>query len=171
MKKYIEVRPEETGVKAFSDFKEGVLVLAGDEKQSNALMVTNAMFGRMWDKDVIMVAIKPLRYTKEFIDINESFSVNFFSPEYQKEKEYIGSVTGREVNKMSKSSLERNIYRGTPYFSDAETVFFCKKLFSEEIKETSFIDKTLIFKHYLFKDFHSFYIAEITKVFKQEFEY
>ncbi len=167
MAKFTEIESNEIDINMLNTFKSGVLVLAGDEKQSNALCVTNALVGRMWDKDVILIAVKPLRYTKEFIDINETFSVNFFSPEYQKEIDYIGSVSGRDANKMSRSSLERNTYRGTPYYSDADTILFCRKLFAEEIKESSFIDKNLLFKHYLFKDFHTFFIAEVFKVFSK----
>ncbi len=68
------------------------------------------------------------------------------------------------VKKMLKSNLSRSIYRGIPYFDDAKVVIFCKKLFAQELRESAFIDRTTVTKNYMFKDFHTLYIAEIDRV-------
>ncbi len=166
MSKFIRINTKDLTLQPFECFKNGTLLLAGDEKDSNSLCVSNVMFGQMWDKDVVMIALKPLRFTKEFVDLNETFSLNFFDDKYQKEIDYIGSVSGRDVNKMKKSNLKVSVYRGTPFYEQSNTVIFCKKLYTQEFKESSFIDTSLIAKNYLFKDFHSIYIAEIIRTIK-----
>ncbi len=163
MSKFVRINPQELTLQPFDCTKNGVLLLSGDEKDANALCTNNITFGQMWEKSVVSIALKPLRYTKEFVDLNETFSLNFFDPEFQAEVDFIGTVSGRDVNKMQKSNLKTSVYRGTPFFEEASTVLFCKKIYSQELKENSFIDTSLIAKNYLFKDFHTIYIGEIIR--------
>ncbi len=164
MNSFREIKVSELPLNPFLDFNHGTLVLAGDEKQSNALCLSNATLGTMWEKSVVTIGIKPLRYTKEFVDLNETFSINFFDDNYQTDVYYIGSISGRDTDKMKKSNLKRGTYKGTPFFTDANIIVFCKKLFAQEFKESEFLDREILNKFYVFKDYHTIYIAEIEKV-------
>ncbi len=166
MERFENINTNEIPVDIIEKFKTGALLLAGDEKQSNALCINNISIGHMWDRNIVTTALKPLRYTKEFVDLNETFSINFFSKEYNQDLEYFGTMSGRDSNKMLRSDLERSMYRGTPFFTQAETVLICRKLFAEEIKETSFADKSLLYQYYIFKDYHTIYISEIKNILK-----
>ena len=118
----------------------------------------------MWGKNVAFVTIRPQRYTKEFVDFSDTFSLSFFDESYRKTLAYLGRVSGRDENKVEQSELTVTYENGTPYFEEANTVFICKKLFAQPYTEDSFIDRSIILDSYPEKDFHTLYIADIIKV-------
>ncbi|MEG1999357.1 MAG: flavin reductase family protein, partial [Bacteroidales bacterium] len=61
--------------------KEWMLITAGSEKNYNTMTVSWGSVGFLWGKPVVMVYIRPQRYTLQFIDREESFSLSFFSEE------------------------------------------------------------------------------------------
>lgn len=130
----------------------------------NTMTASWGGFGVMWNKDVAYVVIRPQRYTKEFVDSAESFSLTFFDKEQLKQLGYLGKVSGRDENKIEKVGFHVLTHEGVPYFEEAETVIFVKKLFVQPITEDSFLDTSLIERWYPEKDFHHLYIAEVTKI-------
>ena len=123
--------------------------------------------GVMWGKKVAYVVIRAQRYTKEFIDASESFSLSFLSEEFRKQLSYLGSVSGRDEDKITKSGLTLEYQEQVPYFSEGELVLICKKLFVQEFKDESFLDKSILDTWYKAGDNHYLYIAEIIDVLKK----
>lgn len=144
--------------------KDWFLITAGDKNHINTMTAGWGGLGVMWGKDSVFVVIRPNRYTKEFVDKNEEFSLSFFDEKYKKELLYLGSVSGRQENKIKKSGLTVKREDNIPYFSEAKTVMLCKKLYAQEMKEDCFIDNNLIEKWYPEKDYHILYVGEILKV-------
>lgn len=130
----------------------------------NTMTASWGGFGVMWNKEVAYIVIRPQRYTLEFIDSAESFSLTFFDKSYLKDLAYLGKVSGREEDKISKAGLTVQLQESVPYFEEANLVIIAKKLFVQRITEESFIDKSIIDRWYPEKDFHYLYIAEITSV-------
>lgn len=140
-----------------------MLVSARKEDGSvNAMTASWGGLGVMWGKDVAFVVIRPQRYTKEFVDEGEEFTLTFFGSEHKKMLGYMGSVSGRDEDKMTKSGL--TVVGEVPYYEECEMAIVCKKLFAQEWKEESWLDKEIIEKWYPNKDYHTLYIAEIEKV-------
>ena len=69
-----------------------------------------------------------------------------FDKQYKKQLSYLGTVSGRDEDKMSKTTLTLNHYKNIPYFEEAEIIITCKKLFAQELNKDSFIDTDLIEK-------------------------
>lgn len=130
----------------------------------NAMTASWGGMGVMWGKDVAFVVIRPQRYTKEFVDEAESFSLTFFDSSHKKMLGYMGSVSGRDEDKMAKSGLTVLDDKGVPYYEECETAIICKKLFNQELTQDSFLFEDTINKWYPDKDYHTLYIGEIEKV-------
>ncbi|NDV94329.1 flavin reductase family protein [Dysgonomonas sp. 521] len=130
----------------------------------NTMTASWGGFGVMWNKEVAFVVIRPQRYTREFVENAESFSLTFFDKEYLKELGYLGKVSGRDEDKIAKAGFTTALENGIPYFEEAETAMFVKKLFVQRIEEEAFLDKDIIGKWYPEKDFHYLYIAEVTNI-------
>ena len=64
--------------------KEWMLITAGDEEKSNTMTASWGGVGIMWRKNVVTAYIRPQRYTKEFVDSNEMFTISFLPEEYRK---------------------------------------------------------------------------------------
>lgn len=134
----------------------------------NTMTASWGGFGVMWNKEVVFVVIRPQRYTREFADSSESFSLTFFDKEYLKDLGYLGKVSGRDEGKIAKAGLTPVLDNGIPYFEEAHTAIFAKKLFVQRIEENAFLDKDIIDRWYPEKDFHYLYIAEITNILERE---
>lgn len=147
--------------------KQWMLVTAKKEDKVNTMTASWGGFGVMWGKNVAYIVIRPQRYTKEFIDSSDTLSLTFFGEEYRKMLSYMGTTSGRDEDKIKKSGLIVEYDGETPYFSEAEVVLKARKLYADEIKEGSFIDKSLTDKWYKNVEkegYHILYICEIEKV-------
>ena len=108
--------------------------------------------------------MRPQRYTKEFLDAADTFSLTFFEESYRKTLTYLGTASGRDENKIEKSGLTVAHCGATPYFEEAEKVLICRKAFAQPMQEESFLDRSLIDKWYEEKDYHILYIGLVDKV-------
>lgn len=137
------------------------LISAGDlDSGFNTMTASWGGMGKLWAKNVCYIFIRPQRYTYEFTEKNDMFSVSFFSSEYKKELTYCGRNSGRDVDKMKETGLKPIALDGTVGFEQSEIVLTCKKLAYQDIDPTGFIDEC-VDKNYPDKDYHRMYIGEI----------
>lgn len=61
--------------------KEWALLTAGDENGFNTMTVSWGAMGFMWGKPSVTVYIRPQRYTKEFVDTRDTFTLSFYPEE------------------------------------------------------------------------------------------
>jgi flavin reductase (DIM6/NTAB) family NADH-FMN oxidoreductase RutF len=134
----------------------------------NTMTASWGGFGVMWNKEVAFVVIRPQRYTREFVESSDSFSLTFFNSKYKKALSHLGSVSGRDEDKIAKTGLTVAFDNNIPYFEEAETAIFVKKLFIQRIEEDAFLDKQIIKRWYPEKDFHYLYIAEVINILKKK---
>lgn len=144
--------------------KEWMLVGASKDGKSNAMTASWGGLGIMWGKEVAFVFIRESRYTKEFVDESERFSLSFFSDEYKKMLGYMGKVSGRDENKIEKANLKLVKEFDVPVFEEASMTMICRKLYRQSMNADNFTDKTCIDRWYGDNDYHTMYVAEIEKI-------
>lgn len=165
MKNFVEIKPEEFNKSPFKLIgSDWMLITAEKDNIANTMTASWGGLGIMWNKNVAYTVIRPQRYTKEFIDGSDTFSLCFFDKNYKKQLSYLGSVSGRDEDKISKANLTLSHYNNTPYFEESEIIIICKKLFAQDFNADSFISKELVEKNYPNNDFHTSYISEIEKI-------
>lgn len=165
MSKFIEIKPEKFNESPFQLIgKDWMLITAEKDGKVNTMTAAWGGFGVMWGKNVAYVVIRPQRYTKEFVDASDTFSLTFFGGDSKKMLNYLGTTSGRDEDKIKKADLTVIYDDGVPYFEEATIAIFCKKLFAQDYKPESFIEKGIIDKWYPISDFHTLYIAEVTKI-------
>lgn len=145
--------------------KEWMLVAAGNVEKCNAMTASWGGVGIMWGKPVAYVVIRPQRYTKEFMDQGERFSLSFLPEEYRKALNYMGTVSGRDADKIKESGLHTELLHETPAFTESRMVMICKKMFVQDMKKESFLQEDILTKWYPQEDYHTLYIAEIEKIY------
>lgn len=164
-----QILPEDFAGNSFSTIgKDWLLVTAEKEGKVNSLTASWGGMGVLWNKDVAFIFLRPQRYTKEFVDSSAHFSLSVLPESYRKVLSYMGTVSGRDEDKISKSGLTTEFEKGTPYFAEADTVFICKKLYVQPLEENCFEDCTIYDRNYPKNDLHTMYIAEIEKVLIKE---
>ena len=166
MNNFIKIIPEQINKNIFHLINdEWMLITAEKDNIVNTMTASWGGFGIMWNKKVANIVIRRHRYTKEFVDGSSTFSLCFFDKEYKKTLAYLGSVSGRDEDKISKSNLTIAHIDDIPYFEEANMVIVCKKLYAQEMKPECFIIKELDYENYPNKDYHTLYISEIEKIY------
>ncbi|NLG03509.1 MAG: flavin reductase family protein [Clostridia bacterium] len=166
MKKIKKVDIEQYSFNPFQMIgKEWMLVMAKKEDKANALTASWGGVGVLWNKNVSFIFIRDSRYTKEFIDQSDSYSLSVFDhAKYAQMLAYMGSVSGRDEDKIEKMGLHVAEYEGVPYFEEASTVLICRKLYHQPIKEDGFLVDGIVQKCYSDQDYHELYVGEIKEI-------
>jgi len=144
---------------------EWMLVTAGDEQSYNTMTASWGGLGVMWGKNIANVYIRPQRYTREFVDGNEYFTLSFYDKEYKKALGICGSKSGRDVDKAAETGLTPYFVEGTTAFAEANMILVCKKQYRQEMGAEFFIEQENDKEFYPEKDYHIMYMAEVVKVF------
>ena len=144
---------------------EWMLVAAGDETGYNMMTASWGGMGEMWGKDVAVTVIRPQRYTYEFIEKNDLFTLSFYGD--KKDIHAIcGKKSGRDIDKAAEAGLTPVFINDTVTFDEARLTVVCKKLYTSDLKEDGFIDKECL--KWYDNDFHRMYVGEIVKVLVKE---
>jgi flavin reductase (DIM6/NTAB) family NADH-FMN oxidoreductase RutF len=161
-----EVNPKDLNLNPFTKIgSDWMLITAGDETKFNTMTASWGGLGVIWGKNAVTTYIRPQRYTKEFVDANDTFTISFFPKEYREALNICGTLSGRDCDKLSKTNLTPCYLEGTTAFEEAELIFVCKKMYQDTMPAENFIAKENDAKWYPDKDYHTLYISEILKAF------
>ena len=162
MQKEINIRElKDNFVKMISN--DWALLTAGKSDEFNTMTVSWGGIGELWNKDVCFVFIRPQRYTYEFMEKNDYFSLSFFGGEYKKELGICGSKSGRNIDKMEATGFTPVDLGDAVGFEQANVNVVLKKLAYQDMKPDGFIDESIM-NNYANNDFHRVYVGEIVKV-------
>ncbi|GAB4167622.1 MAG: flavin reductase [Calditrichia bacterium] len=144
--------------------KQWLLLTSGDfqTKQFNMMTISWGSMGIIWHKPFVMVLVRPTRYTYDFMEKYPTFTLTAFANDYKKVLQQMGTVSGRNMDKISNSGLtpEASAIVGAPTFKEAMLSIECKKIYADNLKPEFFLDSA-IEKNYPEKDYHRFYFGEI----------
>lgn len=139
---------------------EWALITAGDENGYNTMTASWGGMGELWNKEVCFIFIRPQRYTYEFIEKNDYFTISFLGEENKKALAFCGKYSGRDYDKAKETGITPLFIDGTTTFEEARLVFVCKKIAFQDIDPEGFVDENLA-KNYSGDDYHRIYIGEI----------
>lgn len=141
-----------------------MLVTAGDRNKANTMTASWGGLGVLWGKNVATIYVRPQRYTYEFLERGDYFTLSFLPGEYREALNFCGSRSGREVDKVAHCGLTPAYGQGdAPYFTEAGLALVCRKLYFADIDPAHFLDEELDGKNYPNKDYHRMYIGEIVE--------
>lgn len=143
--------------------KDWALVSAGTKKKANTMTVSWGGVGVLWGKNVAFIFVRNSRYTKEFIDAGDFFSVSFMPKSYKAALDYCGAHSGRDEDKAANAGLTWAYKHSIPYLDEGNLIFLCQKLAAVKLTEDTFISPE-IKKYYPDKDMHTMYAGEILEI-------
>lgn len=161
MSHFTEISPAEFTCQPFSLIGRDLMLITAKKPDGtvNTMTAGWGALGTMWGFPCVFTVIRPQRYTREFVEAAEHFSLCFFDSSFKQVFGYLGSVSGRDENKIEKAGLTLSRRDGIPYFEEAQTAIFATKLFAQEMTEESFIRTDVAEEWYPEKDFHILYIG------------
>lgn len=143
--------------------KEWMLITAGKEEDFNTMTASWGGLGVLWNKDVAFTFIRPSRYTFEFTEREEFFSLCFFPEEYRNALTFCGRNSGRDCDKVKETGLTPVFIDGVPCFGEASLVLICRKVYAQNMNE-SCTENEEVKSHYAENEsYHTMYVGEIVK--------
>ena len=167
--KKIDVRKDFTE-NGFQWFHDAELLAAGNREKSNAMTIGWGGIGTLWGRTALTVYVAEKRYTKEFMDQAEYFTVMAFGVEHGNVLRYMGTKSGRNEDKAAALGLHTAYTaNGTPYYTEAEMVIECKIMYAAPFDAQYF--KSDVPRN-MYANFpagvHSMYIGEVVNAWKKE---
>jgi len=140
--------------------KNWMLITAkNSDGKVNTMTASWGMMGEIWGKEAVTVYIRQSRYTKEFVDSQEYFTLSLFDG-YKKELGVLGSKSGRDGDKISEVGFTIEEVDNQPTFSQCKAVLLCKKMYQDDIAIKD-MKEDIVKAMYQDGDQHTMYIAEI----------
>ena len=106
--------------------KEWMLITAGNEQKCNTMTASWGGLGELWKHYVSFIFVRPQRYTLEFIEKEDYYSLCFFDESYRKALSFCGSHSGRDYDKCKETGLTPVFDEAAPYFAEAKIVLICR---------------------------------------------
>jgi flavin reductase (DIM6/NTAB) family NADH-FMN oxidoreductase RutF len=140
------------------------LLISGDFSAGrfNTMTIGWGSMGTMWNKPFVQVVVRPSRYTYEFMERYDTFTLNVLPEAYRPALELLGSKSGRSGDKISEAGLTPMASNAVaaPCFQEAELILECRKMYWDDLAPAHFIDAEIP-SHYPDGDYHRMYFGEI----------
>ena len=124
--------------------KDWMLITAGNEVSFNTMTASWGALGELWAKPVFMCFVRESRYTHQFMQDNDYYTLCFFDEAYRDKLQLLGSKSGRDTDKIKESGLTPVATPlGSMAFAEARMIIECKKLYSAPFDPANFHDAGL----------------------------
>ncbi len=162
-KSFNEINPYEVKDNVFKLLaKDWMLVTAGTPASFNMMTASWGGMGSLWNRLVCFAFVRPQRYTYQFMEHAEFFTLSFFEEKYREVLNFCGTQSGRDVDKVAETGLTPTFSEeGAVMFEEARLIMECRKIYAQDIDEAHFIDLAIDRQIYASKDYHRMYIGEI----------
>jgi flavin reductase (DIM6/NTAB) family NADH-FMN oxidoreductase RutF len=145
--------------------KPGCLLVSGSLGKPNVMTIGWGLIGKLWGKDVFMVAVRPSRHTFGLIEESGEFTVNVPAKGMEKVAAYCGTKSGRDVDKFKEQGMTALASKkiGAPIIEECPINYECKVIYKEKFVPEHVPDEA---KKGFYKDgdFHTIYFGEIVAV-------
>jgi len=148
-----------------------LLLTSGDYDTGiyNTMTVAWGSIGQMWNKPFVQVVVRPTRYTFEFMEKYDTFTLSAFPGKYKNALNLLGSMSGRDGDKITESGLTpiKSSLVQAPSFEEADLILECKKIYWDDFDSKNFLNPD-IEKNYSLNDYHRIYFGEILLILKAD---
>ena len=148
----------------FAAWEPGWFVLtAGENRRGayNSMTVSWGALGVIWHRPLVIVVVRPQRYTREFIDHYDTFSLCAFDEVYRPALNLLGTQSGRDTNKLTECGLTPIALSQIPCpgYAEAQLILECRKTYFDDLEPAHFL-APFIAPQYA-DDYHRMYFGEV----------
>ena len=142
------------------------LLTAGDRTGCNTMTIGWCQVGWLWNQPVCTVYVRPERYTYEFTEKHDYFTVSVLPLEAKQTMAFCGSKSGRDVDKIKECGLTLCYGEGdAPFFEEAELVLVCKKLYQQDLDPAGVLEGEGILPFYEKGGWHRMYVGRVEEAY------
>lgn len=149
--------------------EDWMLVTAGNQSSYNTMTASWGGMGYVWERPVSFIFIRDTRYTFQFLEKEDSFTLSFFTEEHRGALRICGTKSGRDTDKVKEAGLTPVATpSGLMSFGEARLIVECKKMYVDQLGENALTTnyKSEIKDGFYKKETapHTLFISEITNV-------
>ena len=170
MQPWKELTPAEFSAHSFTLYdKDWALLTVEAAGRVNAMTISWGGLGTLWSSPMATVYVRQNRYTYGLMEEADTFSLSFLPGQYRDKLQYLGTVSGRDEDKIAGSGLTLVHEGGAPAFAEAGLVLVCKKLYAQLMEPGCFTDDSIMGRHYG-KDpsLHKIYMGRVERIFSDQ---
>ncbi len=143
-----------------------LLLTSGDSEDYNMMTVAWGSIGCMWEKPFAQIVVRPQRHTRGYTDRFDTFTLCAFPEKYSTDLTIMGTISGRDGDKISKTAftVKKSELVAAPSYNEASLILECRTMYQQNMDPAGFVDQSTheIYKE---KDYHRIYYGEILKAF------
>jgi flavin reductase (DIM6/NTAB) family NADH-FMN oxidoreductase RutF len=159
-----EIPLTEVHLLSFGAWEPGWLLLTAGENRPgafNSMTISWGALGVIWHRPLAVVVARPQRYTREFLERFDTFSVCAFGEDHRSALDMLGTMSGRDTQKMRDCGLTPIALSRIPCpgFDEAKLILECRKTYFDDLKPAHFL-ADFIAPNYQ-GDYHRMYFGEV----------
>lgn len=144
-----------------------LLLTSGDfvKGHFNTMTVAWGSLGTMWELPFAQIVVRPTRYTYEFLNRYQTFTLCAFPEERRSALALLGSKSGRDGDKIAEAGVTpiASTIVAAPGFAEAELIIECRKLYWQDMNPDHFLNPG-IEARYPLKDYHRIFYGEVLAI-------
>ncbi len=149
---------------SFAAWEPGWFLLTAGENapgRFNSMTVSWGSMGVIWHRPFVMVVVRPQRYTREFMERYDTFSLCSFDKSRRPALDMLGRRSGRDSDKMAECGLTPIglSHIACPGFEEARLILECRKIYFDDLNPEHFL-ADYIAPNYQ-GDYHRMYFGEV----------
>jgi uncharacterized protein (DUF952 family)/flavin reductase (DIM6/NTAB) family NADH-FMN oxidoreductase RutF len=147
--------------------KQWFLLCCGDfeKKDFNCMTISWGSLGTIWNLPLAMVVVRMSRYTFQFMEKYNTFTLNAFPEDTRQPLDVLGKSSGRDMDKINQSGyipMASSVVQA-PTFTEAELTLECRKIYWDDMNPAHFLDER-IWDNYENRDYHRIYFGEVLRI-------
>jgi flavin reductase (DIM6/NTAB) family NADH-FMN oxidoreductase RutF len=148
--------------KTLGALADGGLLLASTRQdgRSNVMTIGWATIGVIWGLPVMVVLVRPSRYTYLFIEDSKTFTVNVPTPAMRPYVNLCGTKSGRDVDKLADVSTSVGQSVNGVVVDECPLVYECRVIHTNDVQPDSLLPDVRL-RSYPKGDFHRIYYGQI----------
>lgn len=144
------------------------LLTSGDyeTRHFNTMTIEWGSLGKVWGLPLVQVFVRPSRYTYQFMEQYDTFTLSCFPAQYRKALNLLGTRSGREGDKIAEAGLTPTAasHVAAPVFAEAELTLECRKMYWDDIIPARMSDEEALTRFGQLPDPHRVYFGRILAI-------
>lgn len=150
--------------RVFTD--RGALLTAGNRESCNTMTIGWCQLGTLWNVPTCTVYVRPERYTYEFMEAQDYFTVSVLPEDSKKIMGLCGTKSGRDTDKIAECGLTLSYGEGdAPFLEEAELVLVCRKLYVQDLDPACVLGEETILPFYKAGGWHRAYTGKVVEAY------
>ena len=169
MNKFKDILPKEIAMDPFDGFRNWAMITAEVDGVHNSMIIGWGGLGVLWRKDVATVYVRENRYTYEFIEKADKFTISFYDEKYKEQLKVYGTKSGKDIDKDFVTNFHPMKINDAVTYEEAHTTIVCKKIYQAKLEPQFYLNDVADQFYGINNDLtrHHMYIGEIERIFKK----